>query len=52
MSPELRILTCSLLEKMKQNQEYAKRLGIADNSKILFQGSKEEMYPEKSRKKG
>ena len=34
MSVEMRILTCRLLEKMKANEVYTKRLGLEDESRV------------------
>jgi len=34
MSVEMRILTCRLLEKMKGNEAYSKRLGLEDASRV------------------
>lgn len=34
MSVEMRILTCRLLEKMKDHEAYGKRLGLEDASQI------------------
>lgn len=34
MSIEVRVLTCRLLEKMKVREEYGKRLGLEDMSRI------------------
>ena len=34
MSIEMRVLTCRLLEKMKVREEYGKRLGLEDMSRI------------------
>lgn len=51
MNPELRILTCILLEKMKQNEEYVKRLGLSDNSQILSKQIRIELNAEKAREK-
>lgn len=34
MSVEMRILTCRLLEKMKANEAYGKRLGLEDASRV------------------
>lgn len=34
MSVEERILTCRLLEKMKDQEAYSKRLGLEDTSRV------------------
>lgn len=34
MSVEMRILTCRLLEKMKAQEVYGKRLGLEDSSRV------------------
>ena len=34
MSVEMRILTCRLLEKMKTQEVYGKRLGLEDVSRV------------------
>lgn len=34
MSVEMRILTCRLLEKMKAQEAYGKRLGLEDASRV------------------
>lgn len=39
MEPALRIHTCHVLEKMKQDEAYTKRLGLADDSKIVWKKS-------------
>lgn len=51
MNPELRILICSLLEKMKQDEEYARRLGLEDNSRILVQNADYKFSPAKEQEK-
>lgn len=35
MEPEFRVLICHVLEKTKQDESYAGRLGLVDNSKFL-----------------
>lgn len=35
MEPEFRILICHVLEKIKQDESYAGRLGLVDNSTFL-----------------
>lgn len=37
MEPALRVFTCYVLEKMKQDEAFAGRLGLTDNSKILWE---------------
>ena len=34
MSVEMRILTCRLLERMKNHEAYGKRLGLEDTSRL------------------
>lgn len=51
MEPEFRVLICHVIEKIKQDESYAGRLGLMDNSKFLSEKVNSELAHTNNQKK-